>query len=69
MRKKADILYCTFCEFEVIEDIPNWYACYCASREIDGPEEYPDTWHDLPELDDPREEAFTAAERNRSLSG
>ena len=46
MREKADILYCTSCESEVIEDIPRWYACYCASREINGPEEYPDSWSD-----------------------
>ena len=39
-------LYCSNCENTVIEDIPNWYACYCTSREIDGPEEYPDTWYD-----------------------
>lgn len=47
MREKADILYCSCCESDVIEDIPGWYACYCASREIDGPEDYPDTWSDL----------------------
>ena len=67
MREKADILYCSCCECDVIEDIPGWYACYCASREIDGPEEYPDTWSDPLELDDPREEALTAAERNKGL--
>lgn len=43
---KETFLFCTFCENEVIEDLPGWYACNCTSREIDGEEEYPDSWGD-----------------------
>jgi hypothetical protein len=37
-------LFCTQCESEVINDLPNWFACYCGSAEIDDVMEYLEHW-------------------------
>ena len=64
------LLYCSHCESVVVEDLPGWLACYCTSAKLDNESTWPDTWHDPgpTEPSDPREEALTAAERNRSLT-
>ena len=63
-----DKLYCSFCEGDVIEDLPGWLACYCTSAKADKQDTWPDTWYDRDrELRHRYDESLTASERNPSL--
>jgi hypothetical protein len=37
-------MYCTFCESDVIEDLPGWYACYCKSIKKEDVMDYHEHW-------------------------
>ena len=37
-------LYCTFCESDVVNDVGDWYECYCHGCKKDDVMDYGEHW-------------------------